>query len=247
MVARPCVGGWLWTPRLLLAWAALPQHARAPHPIAPCCLLLAEDSTAEEYMDFYLDDETRCKWDSMLSGETVCQLQRCLELGKDACSRGWNQALAACGCSSWLCAWCVLGPGLPCYPRTASSQPLARSPAPPRPPSAETHLLESGDPDSRQQVVRWVRTFPMAIIAQREYVIARRMFREAVRPGWCSSAGWVRSAGWAALELPASAFPALPCGGCTSVCFLSLGPLHPTSCLCRSILVQRRFSQLELI
>ena len=29
----------------------------------------AEDSTAEEFMDFYLDDETRCKWDSMLSGE----------------------------------------------------------------------------------------------------------------------------------------------------------------------------------
>lgn len=166
--------------------------------------------------------------------------------GLDGCRRGhswgiWLRALVCCACVDVSAASAHL--------QAPACAAFTRPPNPPCPflAPAETHLLESGDADARCQVVRWVRTFPMAIIAQREYVIARRMFREAVRPGWCSSAGWVRSAGWAALELPASAFPALPCGGCTSVCFLSLGPLHPTSCLCRSILVQRRFSQLELI
>jgi hypothetical protein len=61
-------------------------------------------------MDFYLDDETRMKWDSMIS---------------------------------------------------------------------ETQLLETGpEAASRCQVVRWLRTFPFSFISQREYVIARRFFRD---------------------------------------------------------------------
>ncbi|KAL4422444.1 hypothetical protein ABPG75_008641 [Micractinium tetrahymenae] len=71
---------------------------------------VSEDATAEEFMDFYLDDETRMKWDSMIT---------------------------------------------------------------------ETQLLETAsDPAARCQVVRWLRTFPFAFISQREYVIARRFFRE---------------------------------------------------------------------
>jgi len=60
--------------------------------------------------------------------------------------------------------------------------------APPLAPCpTERHRLGGGDAGSRCQVVRWVRTFPMAIIAQREYVIARRMFREQVRLGCCAA------------------------------------------------------------
>lgn len=101
-----------------------------------------------------------------------------------------------CCCVEWRCKQAALA-GWPCEAasqRLARSAPLvaahpnpSRSPATrPLPPSnpAETHLLESGDPDSRCQVVRWVRTFPMAIIAQREYVIARRLFREQVGQGF---------------------------------------------------------------
>lgn len=78
-------------------------------------ITISEDATAEEFMDFYLDDETRMKWDGMIS---------------------------------------------------------------------ETQLLESGGSPgdagaSRSQVVRWLRTFPFSFISQREYVIARRFFREA--------------------------------------------------------------------
>eukprot|EP00887_Chlorella_sp_A99_P003282 scaffold9.g3282.t1 len=69
---------------------------------------VAEDATAEEFMDFYLDDDSRPKWDGMIS---------------------------------------------------------------------EHQLLAAGDLGARQQVVRWVRTFPFAFISQREYVIARRMWR----------------------------------------------------------------------
>lgn len=59
--------------------------------------------------------------------------------------------------------------------------PRAASPAPPLSPSprlAETQLLEAGGPPGgRGQVVRWLRTFPFSFISQREYVIARRVFR----------------------------------------------------------------------
>lgn len=45
--------------------------------------------------------------------------------------------------------------------------------------AAETQLLETAaDPAGRCQVVRWLRTFPFAFLSQREYVIARRFFRE---------------------------------------------------------------------
>lgn len=74
---------------------------------------ISEDATAEEFMDFYLDDQTRMTWDSMIS---------------------------------------------------------------------ETQLLESGSGEGgaarRQQVVRWLRTFPFAFISQREYIIARSFFRD---------------------------------------------------------------------
>jgi hypothetical protein len=70
---------------------------------------VSEDATAEEFMDFYLDDEARMKWDSMIT---------------------------------------------------------------------ETQLLETAPGDARCQVVRWLRTFPFSFISQREYVIARRVFRE---------------------------------------------------------------------
>lgn len=39
-------------------------------------------------------------------------------------------------------------------------------------------VLEHGDFDSRQQVVRWIRRFPFKFLSDREYAIARRFFRE---------------------------------------------------------------------
>ena len=39
-------------------------------------------------------------------------------------------------------------------------------------------VLEHGDFAERQQVVRWVRRFPFAFLSDREYCIARRLFRE---------------------------------------------------------------------
>lgn len=126
-------------------------------------------------MDFYLDDETRCKWDSMLSGECWSE---CVVVLSGAASRlrlrAGRARQPARGWPARLPLWLL------------TPTPLAHPPPVHSPPSnpAETHLLESGDPDSRCQVVRWVRTFPMAIIAQREYVIARRLFREQVGQGF---------------------------------------------------------------
>lgn len=39
-------------------------------------------------------------------------------------------------------------------------------------------VLEHGDFSQRQQVVRWIRSFPFAFLSDREYVIARRLFKE---------------------------------------------------------------------
>jgi hypothetical protein len=39
-------------------------------------------------------------------------------------------------------------------------------------------VLEHGDFNQRQQVVRWIRRFPFAFLSDREYTIARREFRE---------------------------------------------------------------------
>lgn len=40
-------------------------------------------------------------------------------------------------------------------------------------------VLENGSPADRCQVVHWIRSFPFAFISDREYVIARRQFRDA--------------------------------------------------------------------
>ncbi|KAL6754172.1 hypothetical protein V8C86DRAFT_2710480 [Haematococcus lacustris] len=40
-------------------------------------------------------------------------------------------------------------------------------------------VLEQGDLSSRQQVVRWIRRFPFSFISDREYVIAKRVFKQA--------------------------------------------------------------------
>ena len=39
-------------------------------------------------------------------------------------------------------------------------------------------VLEHGDFSLRQQVVRWIRKFPFAFLSDREYIIARRMYRQ---------------------------------------------------------------------
>ncbi|KAK9817561.1 hypothetical protein WJX74_007751 [Apatococcus lobatus] len=70
---------------------------------------VASDSTAEEFMDFYLDDTWRPKWDTMISHHEV---------------------------------------------------------------------VENGPGDDRCQVVRWIRSFPFSFIKKREYIIARRVFRD---------------------------------------------------------------------
>lgn len=42
----------------------------------------------------------------------------------------------------------------------------------------EHDVVENGSPADRCQVVRWIRSFPFAFIGDREYVIARRQFRD---------------------------------------------------------------------
>jgi len=42
----------------------------------------------------------------------------------------------------------------------------------------EHEVLEDGDFPQRQQVVRWIRRFPFSFISDREYVLARRLFKE---------------------------------------------------------------------
>lgn len=44
---------------------------------------------------------------------------------------------------------------------------------------SDTEILETGPMEHRCQVVRWVRSFPFSFLSRREYVIGRRMFREA--------------------------------------------------------------------
>ena len=42
---------------------------------------------------------------------------------------------------------------------------------------AECGIVESGPSEQRCQVVRWLRTFPFSFINQREYILARRLWR----------------------------------------------------------------------
>lgn len=70
---------------------------------------VAENATAEEFMDFYLDDPSRHTWDTMITDHSI---------------------------------------------------------------------VESGPSQERCQVVHWLRTFPFSFISQREYVIARRVWRQ---------------------------------------------------------------------
>ncbi|KAK9785505.1 hypothetical protein WJX73_000678 [Symbiochloris irregularis] len=72
-------------------------------------LTVSDNATAEEFMDFYLDDDSRSVWDPMIT---------------------------------------------------------------------EHQLLENGPGKHRCQVVRWIRTFPFSFIKSREYVIARRVWRQ---------------------------------------------------------------------
>ena len=135
-------------------------------------------------MDFYLDDETRMKWDAMISGE-----------GEVVGARGGSEGGEYKGVSGGGLGFQQQAAGnarngSPLLPRSCSLQParprrrraeLRAAPLPTPPPAAETHLLESGEQGGRCQVVRWLRTFPFAFISQREYVIARRFFRDQVR------------------------------------------------------------------
>jgi hypothetical protein len=41
----------------------------------------------------------------------------------------------------------------------------------------EHQVLEQGDFAQRQQVVRWLRRFPFSFITDREYILAKRLFR----------------------------------------------------------------------
>lgn len=60
-------------------------------------------------------------------------------------------------------------------------------------------VVEHGDFAQRQQVVRWVRRFPFKFLSDREYTIARRMYKGAdgalyglTKVGWhagCSDGG----------------------------------------------------------
>lgn len=118
-------------------------------------------------MDFYLDDETRMKWDSMITGGG--SEARPLPRGR------LHAALAGRRCEGHgPCGAAARQPGVPTH--ALHLPPFFLSPPAP---VAETQLLETGaDPEARCQVVRWLRTFPFAFISQREYVIARRFFRE---------------------------------------------------------------------
>lgn len=76
---------------------------------------ISEDSTATEYMDFYLDDSARPSWDTMISEYELLE-------------------------------------------------------------NKTEEDVTTSKRSTRQQVVRWLRSFPFAFINQREYVIARRIF-----------------------------------------------------------------------
>jgi len=76
---------------------------------------ISEDSTATEYMDFYLDDSARPSWDTMISEYELLE-------------------------------------------------------------NKTEEDITTTKRSTRQQVVRWLRSFPFAFINQREYVIARRIF-----------------------------------------------------------------------
>ena len=43
---------------------------------------------------------------------------------------------------------------------------------------SQHEVLENGDGRHRCQVVRWIRSFPFSFIKEREYIIARRVWRE---------------------------------------------------------------------
>eukprot|EP00191_Tetraselmis_sp_GSL018_P013785 CAMPEP_0177580536 /NCGR_PEP_ID=MMETSP0419_2-20121207/1614_1 /TAXON_ID=582737 /ORGANISM="Tetraselmis sp., Strain GSL018" /LENGTH=575 /DNA_ID=CAMNT_0019069413 /DNA_START=243 /DNA_END=1968 /DNA_ORIENTATION=+ len=69
---------------------------------------ISYDATAEEFMDFFLNDPLRKEWDGMIT---------------------------------------------------------------------HTEVIENGDFAAREQVVRWIRSFPFSFMTDREYVLARRVFR----------------------------------------------------------------------
>lgn len=53
----------------------------------------------------------------------------------------------------------------------------ARAPCPQDSLIVKHDVLEDGDFGQRQQVVRWVRSFPFSFLSDREYIIARRLYR----------------------------------------------------------------------
>ena len=153
---------------------------------------VANDATAEEFMDFYLDDPTRPKWvRSLLSLYRQYHLHvgHKLHMGpSSACLDGVPHEPQSClvSASVWcwgsfpgnleqlqrhVVQWCVRGDvrwsGREACVRAQDSM------------ISETEVLENGDGKHRCQVVRWMRTFPFSFISKREYVIARRMWRGA--------------------------------------------------------------------
>ena len=49
---------------------------------------------------------------------------------------------------------------------------------------SQHETVETGPPSARCQVVRWVRSFPFSFIKEREYYIARRVWKQQVSVYW---------------------------------------------------------------
>jgi len=143
---------------------------------------VASDATAEEFMDFYLDDPTRPKWVRAPVG--CCRRRPCgppqPPAARAPCAVGERTrppgsasggplacACLASGQASHRVKWFTALAGLTCGGRAGRQDSMI----------SETEVLENGDGRHRCQVVRWMRTFPFSFISKREYVIARRMWR----------------------------------------------------------------------
>jgi hypothetical protein len=144
-------------------------------PFCPCLLqngkteyksvTVAFDATAEEFMDFYLDDPTRPKWVRFVSPPSRSDFRtREAPATASAYCRGRSERFGASNrMQSELGTFQLKMARLPAL---AQDQMVT-----------EFEILESGDASQRCQVVRWIRSFPFSFISDREYIIGRRTFR----------------------------------------------------------------------
>jgi hypothetical protein len=147
---------------------------------------ISYDTTAEEIMDIYFDDDFRPQWVSHNSGMFLALRQAQHLLFKAFTSCAVAVVLSCCSSVQEQHVACpaYAAQGADCAGQQQQAHDhmlthLLPSLRLPQDTMVKEHeVLEHGDFSQRQQVVRWLRKFPFHFLSAREYVIGRRRFKQ---------------------------------------------------------------------